>query len=139
MLRWCSIGVTLIRNRAKSGSGAPGPENAPRGMKSITFANGFVEHFNVLKFSPEGRAMEPQRCLWLHSSRALLSQCIFHLMATKVSVAITLLLMYPYGSTTKCKENKISMATTSIHVVIIVPLWVDHKMQQDAVWGHVLG
>ena len=60
-------------------------------------------------------------------------------MATKVSVAITLLLMYPYGSTTKCKENKITMAARSNHVVIILPQWVDHKMQQDSIWGHVLG
>ena len=60
-------------------------------------------------------------------------------MATKVSVAITLLLMYPYGSTTTCKENRNTMAARSNHVVISVPLWVDHKMQQDSVWGHVLG
>ena len=31
------------------------------------FCIGFVDHFNVLKFSPQARAMEPQRSLWLHS------------------------------------------------------------------------
>ena len=45
----------------------PGPENGPRGMKWITFAIGVFDHLNVLKFSPQARAMEPQRCLWLHS------------------------------------------------------------------------
>ena len=49
-----------------------------------------------------------------------------HLMATKVSVAIMLLLMYPYGSTTKCTEKKIAMAARSNRVVIMIPLWVDH-------------
>ena len=34
----------------------------------------------------------------------------------------------PYGSTTKCKDNIITMAIRSNYVVIIVPLWVDHKM-----------
>ena len=83
--------------------------------------------------------------LWRHRgvfgsiARCLFSQCIFRLMATKVSVAITLLLMYPHGLTTKCQQNKITMAARSNHVVISVPLWVDHKMQQDSVWGHVLG
>ena len=50
-------------------------------------------------------------------------------LATKVSVAIMLLLMHPYGSTTKCKENDITMATRSNRVVIMLSLWVDHKMQ----------
>ena len=72
--------------------------------------------------------------LWSHRSAfgsiawCLLSQCIFHLIATKVSVAITLSVMYPYGSTTKGKENKDTMAARSNHVVSSVPLWVDHKM-----------
>ena len=62
---------------SKSGFGALGPENVPRSMKLITFANAFVQHFNVPKISPQARAMEPRSCLWLHSSRALLSQCIW--------------------------------------------------------------
>ena len=49
-------------------------------------------------------------------------------LATKVSVAIMLLLMHPYGSTTKCEENDITMAARSNRVVIMLPLWVDHKM-----------
>ena len=49
-------------------------------------------------------------------------------LATKVSMAIMSLLMHPYGSTTKCKENDITMAARSNRVVIMLPLWVDHKM-----------
>ena len=37
---------------AKSGSGAPGPESAPRGSKSTTFAKGFVQLFDLPKFLP---------------------------------------------------------------------------------------
>ena len=51
---------------------------------------------------------------------------------------VMLLLMYPYGSTTKRKENNITMAARSNHVVITLPLWVDHQMQQDSVWAHAL-
>ena len=51
------------------------------------------------------------------------------LMATKVSVAIMLLLMYPYGPTTKCTEKKLTMAARSNRVVIVIPRWVDQKMQ----------
>ena len=32
-------------NQATSGSGAPGPESAPRESKSTTFAKGFVQQF----------------------------------------------------------------------------------------------
>ena len=52
-----------------------------------------------------------------------------HLMATKASAAIMMLLMYPYGSTTKCTEKKITMAARSNRVVIMTLLWADHKMQ----------
>ena len=38
--------------RAKSGSVAPGPKSAPRGTKSITFAKGFFQLFNLPKFLP---------------------------------------------------------------------------------------
>ena len=48
----CSIGVTSIWNRAKSGSGDPGPEIASRGTKSITFAKGLVHTFDLPKFLP---------------------------------------------------------------------------------------
>ena len=41
---------TLIRNRAKSGSGAPGPESAPRGATSTIFAKGMFQPFDLLKF-----------------------------------------------------------------------------------------
>ena len=44
--------LTVIRNRAKSGSGAPGPESAPRGAKSTTFAEGIFQPFNLPKFFP---------------------------------------------------------------------------------------
>ena len=47
---------------------------------------------------------------------------------TKAFVAKVLLLIYLDGSTTKCKQNKITIAIRSNYVVIIVPLWVDHKM-----------
>ena len=50
-------------------------------------------------------------------------------LATKVSVAMMLLLMHPYGSTTKCKENDITMAARSNHIVSMLPIWVDHKKQ----------
>ena len=48
--------------------------------------------------------------LWSHRGAfgsiawCLFSECIFHFMARKVSVAITLLVMYPYGSTIKCNK-----------------------------------
>ena len=42
--------LTIIWNRAKSGSGAPGPESAPRGTKSTTFAKVFFQPFNLPKF-----------------------------------------------------------------------------------------
>ena len=42
--------LTLIWNRAKSGSGAPGPESAPRGTKSTTFAKGIFQPFILPKF-----------------------------------------------------------------------------------------
>ena len=41
---------TSIRNRAKSGSGAPGPESALRGTKSTTFAKGIFQPLNLMKF-----------------------------------------------------------------------------------------
>ena len=47
----------------QTGIRVPRQENAPRGMKFITFANCFVEHFNVLKISPQAWAVEPQRYL----------------------------------------------------------------------------
>ena len=37
---------------AKSGSGVRGPESAPRGSKSTTFANGFYQLFNLPKSLP---------------------------------------------------------------------------------------
>ena len=42
--------LTSIRNWAKSGSGGPGPESAPRGTKSTTFAKGFFQPFNLRFF-----------------------------------------------------------------------------------------
>ena len=56
------------------------------------------------------------------------SQCMLSWCLTKAFVATMLLMIYPYGSTTKCKDNIISMAIRSNFVVIVVPLWVDHKM-----------
>ena len=123
----------FVWDRSKSGFGVLGPENAPRSMKSITFANAFVQHFNVPKMSPQARAMEPQSCLWLHSSRALLSQCFWPqrsqwlkccywctpmgrpLNARRIKSpwsqeATVLSLCYPYGSTIKC--NKILFGVT---------------------------
>ena len=44
------MNAMLNPNRAKSGSGAPGPKSAPRGSKSTTFANGFFQPFSPLKF-----------------------------------------------------------------------------------------
>ena len=37
-------------NRAKSGSGAPGPKSALRDTKSTTFAKGFFQPSNLLKY-----------------------------------------------------------------------------------------
>ena len=48
----CSIVVTFIWDRAKSGSGDPGPEIASRGTKSTTFAKGVFQPFNLPKFFP---------------------------------------------------------------------------------------
>ena len=42
--------LTSIRNWAKSVSGGPGPESAPRGTKSTTFAKGFFQPFNLRFF-----------------------------------------------------------------------------------------
>ena len=42
----------MLAMHAKSGSGAPGPESAPRGTKSTTFAKGIVQPFNLPKFFP---------------------------------------------------------------------------------------
>ena len=41
--------LTLIWNRAKSGSGAPGPEDASRGTKSTIFAKGILSSSNFQK------------------------------------------------------------------------------------------
>ena len=46
----CSVGI--IRNRAKSGSGAPGPKSVPRDTKSATFAKGIFQPFDLPKFLP---------------------------------------------------------------------------------------
>ena len=124
-----------IRIGAKSASGTPGPKSAPRGTKSTTFAHVFFQQFNLLKFSPQAGAMEPQGCLWLHSSRASLSQCMFSWCLTKAFVATMLSMIYPFGSTTKCKDNIIPMAIRSNFVVIVVPLWFDHKMK--ILWSHL--
>ena len=119
----CMFTHVLVRECTKSGSGAPGPESVPRGTESITFADVFFQQFNLSKFSSQAGAMEPQGCLWLHSSRASLSQCMFNWWLTKAFVAAMLSLIYPYVSTT----NAI-MAIRSNYVVIIAPLWADHKM-----------
>ena len=92
------------------------------------FCSCFFQQFNLLKFSPQAGAMEPQGCVWLHSSKASLSQCMFGWWLTNAFVATMLLFIYPYGSTTKCKYKISTMAIRSNFVVIIVPLWVDHKM-----------
>ena len=115
----------LVWEWSKLGSDVLRPENAPRDMKSIIFANGVVEHFNVLKFIFQARTMEPQGCLWLHSSRALLSQCFWpqrsqwlkccywctpmgrpqnarRIKSPWSPEATVLSLCYPYGSTIKC-------------------------------------
>ena len=53
----------------------------------------------------------------------------FHLMATRVSVAMMLLLMYPYGSTTKCIEiaKGRGAAPCIVHHFLIVPTWLDNE------------
>ena len=60
----------------------------------------------------------------------------FQLIATEVSL---MLLMYPYGSTTQRKENSITTTSRNNHIFIMSPPWVDHTIEQDFVWGHVLG
>ena len=52
VLRWCSIGVTSIWNRANLGSGGPGPETAPRGTKSTTFAKGIFQPSDLRNIGP---------------------------------------------------------------------------------------
>ena len=42
--------LSMYQEIPKSGSGAPGPESTPRGTKSITFAEGFCQPFNLPKF-----------------------------------------------------------------------------------------
>ena len=42
----------MVAMPAKSGSGAPGPESAPRGTKSTTFAKGIFQPFNLPNFCP---------------------------------------------------------------------------------------
>jgi len=58
-----------LGNRAKSGSGAPGPKSGPRCTKSITFAKGFFQQFNLPKFflNPVGElsVLPIQRPLYL--------------------------------------------------------------------------
>ena len=48
------INSTLNYNTKSSqnGSGVPGPENGSRGTKSITFAKGIFQPFNLQKFLP---------------------------------------------------------------------------------------
>ena len=41
--------LSMYQEIPKSGSGAPGPESTPRGTKSITFAEGFCQPFNLPK------------------------------------------------------------------------------------------
>ena len=141
----------LVWGCTKSESGVPGPENVPRGAKSTTFAHVFFQQFNQSSFSFRAWAMEPHGCLWLHSSRASLSQCMISWWLTKAFVATMLLLIYPYGSTIKCKDNIIIMAIRSKYVVISAPLWPTIKCNKNimlkqccsfppkSVWGHVLG
>ena len=127
------------RNRFES----LGTTRRPKVSKSITFSIESLKEFGTFPdwpiFAPRSGgqgpeivskawAMEPQGCLWLHSSRASLSQFMISWWLTKAFVAKVLLLIYLDGSTTKCKQNKITIAIRSNYVVIIVPLWVDHKM-----------
>ena len=135
--KWFSDGFmfphVLVWERSKSGFGVLGPENASRSRKSITFVICFGEHFDVPKMSPQARAMEPQSCLWFHSSRALLPQCFWtqrsqwlkccywctpvgrpqnarRINSPRSPEATVLSFCYPYGSTIKC--NKILFGVT---------------------------
>ena len=147
---FCEI-VRSDSDRSQIGIWYSGTQKCSQRYEIDHFCSCFFSAIQSLKFSPQAGAMEPQGCLWLHSSRASLSQCMLSWCLTKAFVATMLLMIYPYGLTTKCKDNIVSMAIRSNFVVSIVPLWVDHKTSQaynaqallqfppKSVWGHVLG
>ena len=98
--RKCSSANAMLNpNWAKSGSGAPAVKSAPsdtksatfakgifqacRGMKSTTFADCFVQHLNVLKFSPQAWVMGLQRCRLLRSNYFMISNCCQPAMSAK--------------------------------------------------------
>ena len=89
----------------------------PEVRKSTTFVKGFFQQFNLPKFSPQPRAMEPQGCLWLHSSRALLSWSQGRVGGSIGHEAPEALLAYPYGSTIKCHRQMygVKCSQTKVH------------------------
>ena len=79
-------------------------------MKSITFANGFVEHFNVLEISPQARAMDHRGVF------GSIAQGHYFLNA-----------FAPHGH----------KGLSGYNVVTDVPLWVDHKLHgEETHHGH---